>query len=109
MGIRLHGRFIANAGSDDVLILGGLAGIHHHVIAVIDAAAHHTVAFHLEKEGLSGRDEAAIDSDEPLPVLGDQCGLTRVYSSVKRHWLRAKCRTEAEEVDASRSRGISLY
>src|ERR1700730_4112724 len=106
--ISLHRRVLPKARRNNVLIARILTRVDHDVVAVVDAAANHTVSLDLEEEHLFGRDEPSIDGDKSLSMLRNECRLARVNPSIKRHRLRAKRGTEAEEIDATRSGGVSL-
>src|SRR6476646_3809483 len=69
LGVGLYRGFLTDAGGDDVLILGLVAGIYHDEIAVANAFADHAVAFHLEEKHLVGWNEAAVDRNEALTML----------------------------------------
>src|SRR3982751_5178566 len=107
-GIGLDGRFFTQTRSDDVVVARILARITHPVEAVVDAAADHAGALHLQEENFVRRDEASVDGDEAVTMLRKQRRLACVNSSIERHGLRAHCRAEAEEIHATRSGRISL-
>jgi hypothetical protein len=85
-----------------------LTRIHHYVVAVIDAAADHAVAFHLEKEDVVGRNEAPVDGDEPITMFRQQSRLTSVNLSIVRHGLGALRAAKPKQIHTARPRRIAL-
>src|SRR5437763_601657 len=105
---RLDGGFVTDARRNHVAVFRARRWRDHHEIAIEHTAPSHAIAFDLHEKRVFGWDEAAIDCDEVLAMLGKQRRLARVDLAVVRNRLGVTGCGKTKETHAARARLVAL-